>query len=464
MKTRTLKLLLTSLLLAAVHNPAFAQGLTFTTNALNLANGSGPTFIAITDVNDDGKLDLITANNNNNNLTILTNSGGGTFVVSAALDVGNSPQSIVAADLNGNGKVELVSANNGDGTLTVFTNSDTGGFGFNTLLDAFGSPRCLVAADIYGRGKLDLITVNSGPFPDFTGTLTVLTNNGNGVFGSNTVLNVDGSPNAVVASDINGDGKLDLISANSGSFPDSIGTLNVLTNNGLGLFVFDETITVETIDGSSGPVSLNASDINGDGQTDLITANSDSSTVTVYTNTGHGNFALSTMVAVGSSPNFVATRDLNGDGRPDLVTVNFGNSTLTILTNAGAGKFGANATLAGGLNPSCIRIADLNGDGKPDLATSINGEDKLKVFLNGSTFPTASSQPALSTKRNGNLIHVTWPAASPGWSLQQSANVLKPQPWLPSGYDGYEITDSGTNKSLTLPVTGDSKFFKLYHP
>ena len=82
---------------------------------------------------------------------------------------------------------------------------------------------------------MDLISANAGD-----NTLTVLTNNGSGGFGSNATLNVGSYPYCVVAADVNGDGKLDLISANS----TALGTLTVLTNNGSGGFGYNATLTV----------------------------------------------------------------------------------------------------------------------------------------------------------------------------------------------------------------------------
>ena len=82
------------------------------------------------------------------------------------------------------------------------------------------SPRSLVAADVNGDGKVDLICANEGD-----NTLTVLTNNGSGGFVSNATLSVGRLPYSVVAADVNGDGGVDLICANGMDH-----TLTVLTN------------------------------------------------------------------------------------------------------------------------------------------------------------------------------------------------------------------------------------------
>jgi len=146
--------------------------------------------------------------------------------------VGANPQSVIAVDVKGDGKLDLISANAGDNTLSVLTNNGNGIFGSNATLNVGSFPVCVTAADVNGDGKLDLISANLG-----ANTLTVLTNNGNGNFGSNATLNVyvylgPGCPVSVVAADVNGDGKVDLISANVSTYGD-FGSLTVLTTMGV---------------------------------------------------------------------------------------------------------------------------------------------------------------------------------------------------------------------------------------
>jgi FlaG/FlaF family flagellin (archaellin) len=114
----------------------------------------------------------------------------------------------------------LISANYGDSTLTVLTNNGGGGFGLYAVLGTGNSPAAVVAADVNGDGKVDLIAANYG-----NNSLTVLTNNGSGGFGLYTVAGVGAAPTSVAAADVNGDGKIDLISAN-----EQANTLTVFTN------------------------------------------------------------------------------------------------------------------------------------------------------------------------------------------------------------------------------------------
>ena len=86
------------------------------------------------------------------------------------------------------------------------------------------SPGSVIAADLNGDGKVDLVCANYG-FHGLGNTLSVLTNNGSGVFGSNATLNVGGQPRSVIAADVNGDGRVDLICPNGGPYANTLGVL-----------------------------------------------------------------------------------------------------------------------------------------------------------------------------------------------------------------------------------------------
>ena len=232
------------------------------------------------------------------------------------------------------------------------------------------SPTSVAVADINGDGKLDLISANAG-----TNTLTIWTNVGNGCFGSNTTVTVDRSPACVVAADVNGDGKVDLICANYGYY-----TLTVLTNDGTGSFGSNATLNV-----GFEPICVAVADINGDGKPDLITTSGGSSSpitlLTVLTNNGSG-FGFKAYSGGGHEPVFLAVADMNNDGHPDLISANFADNSLTVLTNDGTGGFRPYATLNVGRGPHSVAVADINGDGKLDLISANDGTNTLTVLTN----------------------------------------------------------------------------------
>ena len=266
-------------------------------------------------------------------------------------------------------------------------------------LPAGNHPLSVVAADVNGDGLLDLISANADD-----NTLTVLTNNGSGGFGLSATLPAGRHPLCVIAADVNGDGHPDLICANAYD-----NTLTVLTNDGGGGFVSAATIPVGTY-----PDSLVAADVNGDGGLELINANYHDNTLTLLTNTGGGGFAVSATLPVGAWPCSVVAADVNGDGRPDLINANYYDGTLTILTNNGSGGFGFYATLPVGAWPCSVVAADVNGDGRPDLINANIGDNTLTVLTNdgsggfvlAATIPTGNapySFAAADVNRDGRL-------------------------------------------------------------
>jgi hypothetical protein len=336
--------------------------------------GREPNWVTAADVNGDGKLDLISANEPDNTLSVLTNDGKGEFTLSASLVVGKYPVHVTAADVNGDGKMDLISANIAGVGLSVLTNNGSGGFALadspamgDPYLDPY-APMMVAAADVNGDGKVDLISADGSDRQIF-----VWTNDGTGHFtvASKPVVGV--YPSWVAVADVNGDGMVDLVSANSGS-----STLTVLTNNGSGGFALASTPDV-----GSWPVSVAAADVNRDGKVDLVSANLHDSTITVLTNNGHGDFALASSLAAGGYPRCVAAADLNGDGDVDLAIIGGSNptSSLTVWTNNGHGGFVLAYAPPAGIWAVSVTAADLNEDGRLDLITANTEIYTLSVFL-----------------------------------------------------------------------------------
>ena len=341
---------------------------------ITLTVGLNPISLVTADVNGDGSPDVIDANSGTNTLTVLTNNGFGILGSNATLTVGNDPYFVSAANISGDGKHDLISANYGDSTLTVLTNNGFGVFGSNATLKVGYEPICVVAADVNGDGKLDLVAANGG-----SGTLTVLTNNGFGAFGSNATINLGAGsqPYTVVAADINGDGKPDLIAPNV-----NLGALLVFTNNGSGVFGSNATVNV-----GGEPIGvLVVTNFDGHGTMALIDSDYANNLLTIFTNNGSGVFGTNATIFVTNGPvaRFVAA-DINGDGKPDLITanLNYGSgTTLTVFTNNGSGVFGLDTTLTVGNGPFSVAAADLLGNGKQDLISANEGTNFLSVIYN----------------------------------------------------------------------------------
>jgi hypothetical protein len=442
-------------LLAGLHHAA-AQDI-FVPVATNSV-GNGPWALTAADVNGDGKVDLITANLGNQTLSVLTNNGSGGFVIASTINLARQPNSVTAADVNGDGKVDLIcTLVSNSGSLAVFTNNGSGGFVLASSPVVGNIPDSVTTADVNGDGKVDLICANQNDY-----TLSVLTNDGRGnfVLSSSPNLGSGNDPSAVVAADVNGDGKVDLICSNYRG-----NSLSVLTNDGSGNFVISATYPMTT---GSNPHSVVAADINGDGKWALITANAGAgvpptfgnNTLSVLTNNGSGGFAFASSLVVGNGPWVVTAADINGDGKVDLISGNQDHS-ITVLTNNGTGGFVVASTIiVGSTQPTPLSVvtADVNGDGRLDLVYGNYWSNSITVLTNTLTF-----LPRLAVKVLSNNVVVSWPSqwtGWAGWTLQQNTN-LNTANW--TGFSGI-IGDDGTIKTVTnSPPTGNL-FFRLLHP
>lgn len=175
-----------------------------------------PSAIGIMDVDKDGKLDLLLGNSNTGKCNILTGDGTGTFVKKTDVVVGNQPFAFATSDMDGDGNVDLVSSLYLGSRVAVLLGTGTGSFGVAKPTDVGTSslPTGLALADFDADQRPDVVVALYG-----LNQLGVLRNTGSGgVLASPTNLDigVGTAPRSVAVGDLNGDGKPDLISANSG--------------------------------------------------------------------------------------------------------------------------------------------------------------------------------------------------------------------------------------------------------
>jgi hypothetical protein len=327
--------------------------------------------VALADVNGDGKSDVLVANLcslcDHGIVSVLLGNGNGTLQAARSYSSGGiTARSLAVADVNQDGKLDVMVTNGCEnvalcptGSVGVLLGNGDGTFRTAHLYNS-GAPvaSSVAVADLNGDGKPDLVIANQNDSSKL-GVVGVLLGNGNGTFQAAKTYSSGGSEAfSIAVGDVNQDGKLDVAVMNV-SFANSrpnTGAVGVLLGNG------DGTLQAVKTYGSGGflATSIALADLNRDGKLDVVGTNwgNVSSNVGVLLGNGDGTFLnAQTYKTGGQSANWVTAADVNGDGKIDLVVANdeggeAGTGTVSVLL--GTAKFVTTVTLSSDVNPTTI--------------------------------------------------------------------------------------------------------------
>ena len=298
-------------------------------------------YVAVGDFNQDGKLDIAAADSDNGAVQIFNGVGDGTFTLGSSLTSGlyeDQPTAILVGDFKNNGIPDIAVANINDGTqdIAVLINDGTGTFAsavtYN-LSNSFNDVG-IAAVSLRSNGTLDLIVPIT-----FGNVVAILLGNGDGTFQAEADLSIPSTnPFAVAVGDFSGDGKPDL--AITLTYPGTEGVA-VALGNGDGTFqtpvIYPSSLQDMTF---SDPVTnyIQTADVDGDGKLDLVYANSNYGTVGILYGIGDGTFYSPVEFAAGGFVYGLTVADVNHDGTPDVVAAGDDFAGLSVLLNLnGAG-------------------------------------------------------------------------------------------------------------------------------
>jgi hypothetical protein len=338
--------------------------------------GSGNVLLG--DVNGDGKLDLVAAHGQG--LMLLIGQGDGQFRVAATSPIGLSAPAneMVLGDIDGNRTMDLVVASHDSYGVILLLGDSKGSF-----TSAPTSPitmrqgtrphtHGLGIGDLNGDGKLDLVTVNHDDHD-----IAVVLGDGRGNFtpAPGSPFAVARSPYPLALGDVDGDGDLDIVSPSAAR---SSRVLSLLLGDGEGGFRRSD-IQLRT----TGPGYVAIGDVNGDGKLDLVSTHLERSQLTVLISNNASTYmeAPASPYDLGHSAWGVLVADMNRDGKADIVAA--AGEGVRVMLGDGRGGFAPapGSPFAVGSGAWRLDIGDINGDSKPDIVTSNLESNNVSVLL-----------------------------------------------------------------------------------
>ena len=409
------------------------------------------------DFDNDGLADMA-AVITNNRISVFKNTGtpGHAAFGTGTIYPGNTyTTEIIAADLNGDGKLDLAAVGSGSSVISLYRNissNDTIRFDSPVYYPLSDNAYSIDANDIDGDGKTDLVAGYSHAGTCFSVARNTSTG-GNISFalrinyafgaipgGSGNV----GDANKIIAADIDGDGKPDVLSR-SRFFDPFLIYRNTSVPGAVSFAAKTVIPSSRILTIANGYFDFKVADFDGDSKKDIVYVASDSAQLSFYRNTsvpGTITYAAKVDVEGNSHAYNLAVNDMNGDGKPDLVAV-YDDSTVILKNKSTPGSIAMavkKVFWTGQYPMQDIALADINTDGKTDIivaGTDVNENNRNKtVILENIIGDTASVSLCISA--DSTILETGTYGAAYQWQLNTG--------------NGFEnIADDANQSGVNLP-------------
>jgi len=382
---------------------------------------------------------------------------------SGAMD---GPRDIAVGDLDGDGDPDLITASSIDARISWHENRSCGAiFPFQPPVAAgtTDGAASTAAADLDGDGDVDVVTAAS-----IGGTVTWHENDG-GLFPAFTQRPVGtglAGAQSVHVADVDGDGHPDVLVAAANA-----GLIAWYENSGTTPPTFAQRIVASQ---TPSPRGIFGADVDGDGDTDILTATSADNAITLWDNLGGSPpmFEPRSLTRAGQAPWSVKAADVNGDGDLDVVYAALGSGRIGLLLNEGDSF--TEVEVAPGVDPGStdalgvaraaidIAVGDFDGDGRADIASVSAHDDKVAWYINQGGTPLFFQEVVISEDPDGpirivvNTVTPTGPTPQcpGGTAVPATVTIQNPLSGPVNGASSVATADLDRDGDLDLAVTG----------
>ncbi|CAF1308417.1 unnamed protein product, partial [Adineta steineri] len=351
-----------------------------------------PNSIVFADMNNDHQLDIVVTNFWSDNIGIYLNEGNNTFSnqTTYSTNSDSGPSSVITGDFNNDDQLDILVTNQNLRAIGIFLGNSSGIFSNQTTYSINAQPVSVATGDFNDDNRPDVVIVDSTS--NIIGVLLALED---GTFSSQTTYSTgkDSLPSAITIGDFNNDKQLDIVVANY------LGrNIGIFFGYGNGSFSSQQTYSTGQ---DSSPISVVASDVNGDKVLDIIVANYDMNNIGILFGYSNISFSLQYSYSTGnnSNPYCIIVDDVNNDTNPDIIVANYQIGNIGIFLGNQDGTFSIQTTYSTGItsNPKSITIGDVNNDGWADIAVANYGAANIGI-LSGYGNGSFTDQKTLSSK------------------------------------------------------------------
>ncbi len=311
------------------------------------------------------------------------------------VDTTHATKGTLAADIDNDGDMDILSAHLWHDKVLLYKNDGNGNFDTLQYIGAYFpdddiSGFCV--ADLDNDGDQDVIAVYAN-VSSFYAYIAWYMNIGNDTFDAPQYIGGANSPiSSIRIVDMEGDGDLDVLAALKGDE-----RIVWYDNDGNGNFGTEYHIIDINADGV---INLRSTDLDNDGDADVLAVFGADNKIAWYENDGNGNFGSQQIITTGAIGALdVYAADLDNDGDADVISASYTDNKIAWYENDGNGNFGAQQVItSGAYGASSVYAADLDNDGDMDVLSASKGDHKVAWYENDGNgnfdvYPIGSTKP-----------------------------------------------------------------------